>query len=248
MLKPGEIIRQTCGLCLCLLWWTVYAAPLCACERSLNAVSPDKTDQNPNEARARSILTEAGFCVEIIARGVSLPKRLLLLETGHVDVVWGIANRPERQSYALFSQAMSMSKFVLVVKAERYAEFEQVQSMRDVLNSHWVMSGALYGWGGPDFPAWRAQLESTHRFRGYRNTREGMIDVARGRSDVMTALSAEIIATDVPERDQLRVLPMTVYAEPIYMGFSKKSFSEAELLRVNDAIALLKKRGIINDL
>lgn len=227
-------------LMLSLLTLLLLPLPaVAACARTLvthTTLTADEARFDVLEARVEQALAQAGFCLLIEQRAASVPSRLRFLESGRIDLAWGLAHVPEREAFAWFSPALMQTEVRLYANQNAPISYLQWQTMNDALASKAKFIAPLAGFVAPDYPQWRQQIEREQRFVGFRFTREGLILLGLRRGDLLIAMTHDVRPSPVFQRGDVIELAPVLHSHPMHLLLSKKTISAEDKARIDAAL------------
>lgn len=192
---------------------------------------------------ARAILTEAG-CELVLLDEVPNLRRDLQFREGKLDLLMAASDIPERHLYSRLTAPYRMEVVrlhTLEAKLDKYRHVDFATILRDKL----PLLAPNSGWYGADYAKYKDQLRAQGLLTTFNNVAQGMKMLAAGRAELIlgdvTAMRYEARQSKLA----LAALPSTLVNAPVRLMLSRASTSEAELTRIDAAIARLEQRGVL---
>ncbi|KPF67433.1 hypothetical protein IP84_12840 [beta proteobacterium AAP99] len=238
------------ALAALLLAWAMPAA--LACERTVRW-NPDPPFTLLNAAGevvgidadiAREALQRMGCTV----RWIELPwaRALLELEAGRLDVLPGAFKRPEREVYAWFSDPRPTARNLLFASQEALAKWplKRMDELPRVGFRLGVQINVAYGKAYDELLKDEAYARSITR----QSTRLNLWQmVASGRLDGVIASedTAAIELAELKLDQRIRATAIVVSDDAARFAFSKRAVEESFVQRFNQALAQMRREGLI---
>jgi polar amino acid transport system substrate-binding protein len=192
---------------------------------------------------ARAIAKQAGMKATFLKR--PWKRQLNELQAGSLDALLGASKTPERQAYAYFSDPYrNESVNFYVTKGKLESMKGKLNSLKDLINSNYkigVVRGYYYG---EEY----AQLIKNPAFK--KHVKEVVDDTTNFRKLLSNRVDGVLVDPVAATADFKKegwvgkIVPLfEVYSDNIYMMMSKKSTTPAEVKKVNDSLATIKKNG-----
>ncbi len=160
-------------------------------------------------------------------------RRIRLLENGQTDVMPEASWRIEREAFAWYSEPYRDEVVILV--ALKTVTHQDIQHINDVAKLSKRILTLEGGWLGPDVERERSHWHSNKLIVDYKDPTVALRDLRLRRADVM--LTTDLVYHQVLQTpSDLVVLPFEVHREAVYLIFSKRTVSEAEVANFNRAI------------
>jgi polar amino acid transport system substrate-binding protein len=152
---------------------------------------------------------------------------------------------PERQLIARFSVAYRMEVVRLFATPDNLARYDGVKNFDDLLRQGERLLVPTGGWYGNDYAAAEGKLQARGLLSTYKNFDQGlkMLDAGRGGLIMGDFLGVNKAAAAAG----VRVAPISfvVLRAPVHLMLSRASTSEADVQRLDAAIARLEARGAL---
>lgn len=228
------------GLPLLLLTLLGQQAP--ACEKTVRWAEDPPYAMRLSDGRisglnielTQAVLARLGCRMQLVE--LPFARALQELESGRLDILPGVFDRPERRAYARFARPLMLGRNLMFVRREALASLPAEATLEGLLGGGWRLAaqpGVIYG---PAFaramaqPALAAQID-------WVPLRPGMWQMlARGRVDAVIAdeFTAQHELGSLQLLGQVAASPLVISAEPAGHAFSRRRVS-AEFVQQFDA-------------
>lgn len=239
----------TCRIAACALGASLLLPPASACTLRLPLINialptPGAERKGMDLELADAIMAEAK-CTLVFSDGVSRLRRDLLFSQGQVDLMLAASNTPERQAIARFSTPYRMEVVRLFTLPETLPRYDGVKSFDDILRLGERVLAPSGGWYGPDFASAEPKLQARGQLSTYKSFDQGLKMLEAGRGGLIMGdflgLKKSAAATGVA----IVPLSFVVLRAPVHLMLNRANIGEAELQRINAAIARLETRGTL---
>jgi polar amino acid transport system substrate-binding protein len=233
------------GACLCL-------PPASACTLRLPLINiplpaPGAERKGMDLELADAITTEAK-CTLVFSDGISRLRRDLLFSQGQVDLMLAASSTPERQAIARFTTPYRMEVVRLFATPDNLARYDSVKSFDDILRLGERVLAPSGGWYGPDYASAEPKLQARGQLSTYKSFDQGLKMLEAGRGGLIMGdflgLKKSAATTGVP----IAPLAFVVLRAPVHLMLNRATITEADLQRINSAIARLEARGILRSI
>ncbi len=225
------MMRLTVWLLL-LLTTDVLATP--PCQRTYRTTTSIGAENDVSMRYLKRLLQTIQCPLKIVPYELSHQRRVRLLADGEIDLVMEASKLPERDSYAWFSLPYRDEKTLLITLRDK-SPINQVKHINDVFTQRLTILSPAGGWFGPDVERERQHWRESHLLIVYKDPIPGFRDLRLGRAQLL--LTTDLVFRE-HQLDDLVTLPFVVHQEAVYIMFSKRTVSAAEVAVFNDAIQL----------
>jgi polar amino acid transport system substrate-binding protein len=221
------------------------------CSKPIIAVTeqwPEKTFSKNHEGAdmemARAIIKEAGCS---LVEGPVLPvvRRMQMFADGKFDLMLAASDIPERRSFARFSATYRMETVGLFSLEKSYEDLGDIDSFETLDARKVRLLVPTIGWYGPEYERRRGALEAAGRLSRFGTNAQGLRMLAARRGQLIMgdtmAMNYQSKLLGIP----VRQLGFVVMRSPVHLMFSRATITEADVGRINAAIARLEKNGTL---
>ena len=234
---------------LCAFVAGLGCAPAPACTMRLPLINipippPGAERSGMDLELAEAIFAEAK-CDLALSDGVSRLRRDQLFSQGQVDLMLAASATPERQAIARFSSAYRMEVVRLFAAPDKLGRYAAVRGFDDILRLGDRLLVPSGGWYGPDFAAAETRLQAQGQLSTYKNFDQGLKMLEAGRGGLI--MGDFLGLNKAAAKAGVRIVPIAyvVLRAPVHFMLNRISTSEADLQRVDAAIARLEARGVL---
>ena len=234
-------------LCVAVLLLGLSSAHACKLRLpliNLVAPAPGAERKGMDLELADAILGEAK-CELLITDGISRPRRDLMFSQGQVDLMLAASDTPERQLIARFSSAYRMEVVRLFARADNLARYEGVKSFDDILRLGDRLLVPNGGWYGADYAGAEAKLQAHGQLSTFKTFDQGLKMLELGRGGLIMGDFLGIKKAAAQAGVAVAPIGYVVLRAPVRLMLNRATTSEADLQRINAAIALLESRGVL---
>jgi len=168
------------------------------------------------------------------------------VEAGTMDGIVLLARTPERERYLVYTDPLITARSLVWYDARRFPEGFEWRSVGD-LYAHVI--GAVRGYDyGPEIA--RGTAAGMLKLVPVDSVGQLFAMLARGRVDLALASDSVgyALARTLEREASIRAAKTATATDVYYMGFSRRSDAATLVGRVNDAIARLRREGVIGRL
>ena len=195
----------------------------------------------------RAILKEAG-CQLVELDSKPATRNLTLFEKGEIDLMTGASRTPERLKLAYFSLAYRDETVGMFALAEHADQFRALHSFSDFIQGQLTLVAPRAGWYGLAYENQAAALQKSGRLSRFGDFSQGIRMLAAGRASFMLGDAAAVEHAAARQGVKVQPLPFWVVEAPVHLMFSRATVREADVLRIDAAIARLRKRGVLEQI
>lgn len=189
----------------------------------------------------RAIFKEA-HCTLVSLPELPAARRLLLFQSGKLDLMLAASHTPERQAYARFTVSYREEVVGLFSKPGNSAR-ASIGSVAQLARSRYTLLAPAVGWYGDAYAAAMPALEQRGGLSLFGSLGQGVRMLDAGRADL---LLGDMLAVRHVARQQgvaLAALPLVVLRAPVHLMLNARSTSTDDLARLNGAITRLQQQG-----
>lgn len=242
--KPLRMVVWFAGIILSLLAMNLHAETLTASWEPW----PPYQFENGGQLTGldidlvEAILKEAGLSPKFVKR--PWKRQLQEAEEGTIDVVPGASKTPEREQFALFSNAYRTEAVVMLVSRENAEKFASMTSILAMLKNNLKIGVVREYYYGEDYAALAKDSQYSAGFKEVGDEATNFKKLMTGRIDAMLVdpVAASAAIAENGWQGKLATL-FTVYADDIYLLFSKRSVTPSRVEQINEALQRLKDNG-----
>ncbi len=204
---------------------------------------PDGTPIGLDVELARAIVTEAGCKLTFLDELPAL-RRDFNFREGKIDLLLAASDIPERHQFARFTvpYRMEVVRFhTLRAKMEKYRDVDFDAILRDKL----TVLAPLNGWYGASYAQHKETLRAQGLLTYFNSFPQGVKMFAAGRADLLLGDATAMRFEAKLAKLDLVALPYSLVNAPVSLMLSRASTTEAQLARIDAAIARLEHRGVL---
>jgi polar amino acid transport system substrate-binding protein len=191
----------------------------------------------------RAIVAEAG-CTLSYAPLMPDGRNFLLFERGKIGLMAGASRTAARMKWARFSIAYRQETIGLFAVAD--GRGPSVPSFADFVGRPLTLLAPRAGWYGAEYERYRARLKANGRLSQFDNLAQGvrMLEARRAQFILGDAAGVEHAAARLGVK--VRPLPFWLVEAPVHLMLSRATVTEADVARLDAAIARLQQRGVLD--
>lgn len=193
---------------------------------------------------AQAIFKEAG-CTLVIGAELPGARRSLLFQQGQIDLLLSASDTPERRVYARFSISYRNELVGIFTSPANLARYRQIDTFETLSKQAVTLLVPKQGWYGDAFVEASPKLALAGKLTPYNNYYQGVRMFNAGRAGL---IMGDMVALRDEAKEQgveIAALPFIVLRAPVHLMLNKATTSQADLDRLNGAIARLEKRGTL---
>lgn len=193
---------------------------------------------------AQAILKEAGCTLRAQAE-LPTARRQRLFEQGQLDLMLAASNTPERRRYARFSNVYRYETVGLFTRPHLRAQYLHVSSLDVVAREKLPLLAPKVGWYGTAYERLQPTLEAGGRLSTFLSFQQGVRMLDAGRADLIIGDSGALRYEAKAQGVAISPLPLVVLRAPVHLMLNKTTTTQADLDRINAAIARLEHQGVL---
>lgn len=193
---------------------------------------------------ARAIFAEAG-CTLVEIGPLSAGRAAGLFYEGKIDLLLGASRTAEREPIAHFTRRYRGESVAIFTLADAGPASRGVASFAQFLQQPGLLLAPRIGWFGQDYAKHQASLRQQGRLAEFAGYSRGLSQLAARRAPYLLGDTLTIDRAAARMGLKVRALPFLLLEAPVYIMFSKKSVSPADVARIDEAVARLEKKGVL---
>jgi polar amino acid transport system substrate-binding protein len=208
-------------------------------------IYPDKdgTPIGMDVELVRAILTEAG-CELVLTEEIPALRRDVQFKEGKLDLLMAASDLPERHEFARLTAPYRMETVRLHTLRAKLGKYRNLDF--DAIEQGKVtLLAPNSGWYGPAYAQHKDSLRAQGLLTTFNTFPQGVKMLAAGRAELMLGDATALRYEARQAKLDLVALPLLLVNAPVRLMLSRASTSEAELTRIDAAIARLEQRGTL---
>jgi polar amino acid transport system substrate-binding protein len=172
-------------------------------------------------------------------------QRLLMeLKVGKIDIIAGVSRTKERETYSFYSQVYRYEEKTLFVRKEDIGKYS-IKTISDLITSNIKLVVTRGHYNGKELEKARKNPEFNKRIFDVLDNRTHSKMLISNRADGYfdAKISGLQLLKEKNLSDKIVLHGFTLYKEPVFVIFSKKSFKHNNIESFNKEIIKLKKSG-----
>lgn len=166
---------------------------------------------------------------------------------GRIDGVPSVSRTDERAAFGMYSAPVRKEVIGVFVRSTMPIE-NRPTSFDDLVKSNHRIGIVLGGWYGAAFdkaiktePGFKSRIHSIEDFETlFRSLEAGLVDVA-----INDVAGGRYVAERTVGSGTVQLLPFAVHVNDVHFLFSRKSMTQEDVARIDQAIMALEKSGTI---
>ncbi len=207
------------------------------------SAGPDGTPVGLDVELARAIITEAG-CELVLLDEVPALRRDLQFREGKLDLLMAASDLPERHQYARLTAPYRMETvrfYTTEGKQDKYRTIDFDTILRDKL----TVLAPNSGWYGPAYAQYKDSLRAAGLLMTFNSFPQGVKMLQAGRAELILGDATALRYEGKQAKAALAALPPLLLSAPVRLMLSRASTTQADLARIDAAIARLEQRGTL---
>ncbi len=182
-------------------------------------------------------------CEVVLLRDIPRKRRHKMFEMGQLDLLYAASDTPERHAIAWYSKPYrqeQISVFSLTTKQDN------IKQLDDILQLPGALLAPNTGWYGEGYARLQARMLAAGRWYGYEDYEQGVRMLVAGRGEYLMGDHEALLHTARQSYGlKLKQIGPVVNLNPVHLMFSKRSVSPADVMAINNAIAVLQADGTL---
>lgn len=238
------------------LCWLVFVLPLSAVADSL---SLGWEDWKPYQYQS-SDGELTGLDIEMVkavfdSQGKSLKflqlpwkRHLDNLESGHIDLAASASKTPEREQFAYFSDPYRTESAALFIRKTDQDKY-QFSSLQDIIGTDFSLAVTRGYYYGEEFSQLMENPDFRKQVQEVNDNQLAQRQLVRGRVDgfLEDPIAATVELEEEGVADQV-VNILDIYSDGIYVMFSKKTKTEADVESFNKGLSEIRRSGVYDEI
>lgn len=232
-LPSAAVPVQACSLTMAFEQWPPYIYR----DATLRATGLDLE-------LAQAILKQAHCSLTI---GVELPaaRRQILFQEGAINLMLAASDTAERRLYARFSIAYRHETVGLFTTPAKLSKYRKLSSFDAIEDAKAALLAPKVGWYGADYARAAPVLQASGRLNTFGNFYQGIRMLDAERAELILGDAHALLYEARQQGVAIVALPFVVLRAPVHLMLNAASTSQADLDRINAAIARLEQRGVL---
>lgn len=193
---------------------------------------------------AQAILKEAG-CTLTAQPELPTARRQRLFEQGQLDLLLAASDTAERRQYARFSVPYRYEVVGLFTRSSHRAQYLHLGSLDALARDQLPLLAPKVGWYGPAYARLQPALEASGKLSTFISFQQGIRMLDAGRADLILGDSGALRYEAKAQGVAISPLPLVVLRAPVHLMLNKETTTQADLNRINSAIARLEHNGTL---
>lgn len=193
---------------------------------------------------AQAILKEAGCSLRLLPE-LPTARRQVLFEQGGIDLLLAASLTPERRRHARFSIAYRHESVGLFTRTSLLSQYQHLSSLDLLLKRKLSLLAPKVGWYGPAYARLQPRLAEAGQLSTFISFQQGVRMLDAGRADLIMGDRAALRHEAREQGVAITPLPLVVLRAPVHLMLNRRSTTQAELDRINAAIARLEAQGVL---
>jgi polar amino acid transport system substrate-binding protein len=193
---------------------------------------------------AHAILKQAGCKLKLLPE-LPTARRQRLFEQGQLDLMLAASSTPERRRQARFSAVYRYETVGLFTRSSLHAQYQHISSLDMLARDKLALLAPKVGWYGPAYARVQPALSAAGKLSTFISFQQGLRMLEAGRADFIMGDSGALRHEARALGLAIAPLPLVVLRAPVHLMLNKHTTTEAELERINAAIARLERQGVL---
>lgn len=194
---------------------------------------------------AQVILKEAGCRLRALPE-LPTARRQRLFEQGQLDLLLAASDTPERRRYARFSNTYRYETVGLYTRSHLRARYLYINNLDVLAREKLPLLAPKVGWYGSAYARLQPALEDSGRLSTFISFQQGVRMLDAGRADLIMGDSGALRYEARAQGVAISPLPLVVLRAPVHLMLNKSTTTQADLDRINAAIARLERQGVLS--
>jgi len=176
-------------------------------------------------------------------------RHLMYIESGMVDIAFGASHTKKREETAYFSVPYRKELVNFFVR-KGMSQSIKLDKLSDLINSKYLIGVENGYYYGKDYQNLKTIPEFISQINSVLDIEQNVKMLMKGHIDGFLAdpMSMKSFVKKYKFQDEFEVHPMPIYQGDIYIMLSKKTCTEADLVKINQAIISLQQNGKLEEI
>jgi len=192
----------------------------------------------------QAIFKEAGCTLEI---GTEVPRkrRQYMFSKGEIDVMLAASKTPEREAFSYFTSPYRNESVSLFTAPKKLEKYQDIDNFATILKQRITLLAPNAGWYGEDYKTHYFWLNEANLLSPFESFAQAIKMFEVNRAELLMGDTGALVYEAKQKNVALAALPNLVHNDTVRLMLNKKSTTEADVKRLNAAIARLEKRGTL---
>jgi polar amino acid transport system substrate-binding protein len=204
---------------------------------------PDGTPIGLDVELVRAILTEAG-CELLLLEELPALRRDVQFREGKLDLLMAASDLPERHEFARLTAPYRMETVRFHTLRPNLGKYRNVD-FDAIVRDRLTLLAPNSGWYGPAYAQHKDGLRAQGLLTTFNTFSQGIKMLSAGRAELIIGDANAMRFEAKQAKLDLVALPLLLVNAPVRLMLSRASTSEADLARIDAAIARLEQRGTL---
>ncbi|WP_035373382.1 substrate-binding periplasmic protein [Pseudoduganella violaceinigra] len=191
-----------------------------------------------------AILSHAG-CALQVEKEMPPARRNVLFQQGKLDLLMAASLTEERRGYARFSLPYRQETVGLFTLPEKLDKFRRIDSFQGIVAQRVSLLAPRLGYYGDDYERALPLLNAEGRRSTFGTFEQGIKMLEAGRGDLIMGDANAL--RHIARAQNVKIAPLAYipYRAPVHIMLNAASTTQAQLTRINHAIAQLEQNGAL---
>jgi polar amino acid transport system substrate-binding protein len=192
----------------------------------------------------QAILKHAG-CDLQLEKEMPPARRNVMFQQGKLDLLMAASATEERRGFARFSLPYRQEVVGLFTVPEKLDKFRRIGSFQDIVAHRASLLAPRLGYYGDDYERALPMLNADGRRSTFGTFEQGVRMLEAGRADLIMGDANALRHVARINNIKIVQLAYTPYRAPVHLMLNAASTTQAQLTRINQAIAQLEQSGAL---
>jgi polar amino acid transport system substrate-binding protein len=193
---------------------------------------------------AKAIFKEAG-CILQIGAEVPRKRRQYMFSRGEIDVMLAASKTPEREAFSRFTNPYRNESVSLFTTPNQLEKYQAIDNFDAILKQRITLLAPNAGWYGEDYKSHYFWLNEANLLSPFESFTQGIKMFEAHRAELIMGDTGALVYEAKQKNVPMSALPKLVLNDNVRLMLNKKSTTEADLKKLNAAMARLEKRGVL---
>jgi len=192
----------------------------------------------------QAILSHAGCSLQL-EKEMPIARRNVLFQQGKLDLLMAASATEERRGYARFSLPYRQETVGLFTVPEKMDKLRNIDSFQDLIAKRASLLAPRLGYYGDEYERAVPVLNAEGRRSTFGTFEQGIKMLEAGRADLIIGDANALRHIARLQNVKVVQLPYVPYRAPVHLMLNAASTTQAQLARINHAIAQLEQNGTL---